>query len=113
MGRFVVDHEFYCTQCGQKGLPICREGRSREKGHLKILYCLNCGVEVNHVECVPGSKYDRETFLKEFNDGNFGEDGLRKIPLSKWIETQNISETEEEELSVDEWLSIFQCGEHV
>ena len=112
MAKTVVDHEFYCTKCGQKGLPVCRNGRMRERGHLKKIFCINCGIEVNHVECVPGSKYDKEIFLKEYSDGNFDDDGLRKIPLSQWIEMQNNEEPEEEEdLSVDEWLDFFQKSE--
>ena len=32
--------DFYCTECGRKGIPIIRiAGKEREAGHLKKLYC--------------------------------------------------------------------------
>lgn len=40
-----------CTNCGQEGIPIPRPlSRSREKNHLKKLYCLNCREYHNHME---------------------------------------------------------------
>ena len=71
--------DFYCTRCGQKSIPIWRKaGRSREPGHLKKLWCLNCQDEVNHVEVRPFGKYNYEDFLIEYNYGNFKEDGTRE-----------------------------------
>jgi hypothetical protein len=82
--RFIIDHEFYCTKCGTKGLPIVRrKGAEREPGHLKKLFCLTCQMETNHVECIPNSKYTHEDFIREFEANNFTEDGLRKIPYSQ------------------------------
>lgn len=107
--KMVTDHDFYCTQCGQKGLPVCRNGRTRESGHLKKLFCLNCGCETNHAECISGTKYDREIFEQEFSDGNFNSGGLRNLPLSDWKTKQNIEEAEEEDdLTIDEWMAFFQ-----
>ena len=53
MGKFykTVMSEFYCTQCGKKGIPVYRKkGQERKAGHLKKLYCLYCNMETNHVE---------------------------------------------------------------
>lgn len=72
--------DFYCTKCGHKGIPIARnKGQQREPGHLKTLYCLFCGEEVNHVEVKPFGKYTYEDFLEEFTLGRFV-DGKR-IPI--------------------------------
>ena len=74
-----VMSEFYCTQCGTKGLPIWRRaGKEREAGHLKKLYCLKCQKETNHVECKENTHYQYEDFKLEYEYGNFSEEGLRK-----------------------------------
>ena len=73
--------DFYCTQCGSKGLPVVRTGRkTREPGHLKKLFCLQCGVQTNHVEVRPFGQYDYEDFQIEFIHGNFNKEGQRKDP---------------------------------
>ena len=87
MGRSIKienDHDFYCTRCGKKGIPVCREGNMRKAGHLKILYCLNCKCEINHAECIEGSGYNKELFFAEWKSGNFDSEGKRKKPLIKW-----------------------------
>ena len=82
--KYNIDHVFYCTQCGKKGIPIARKtGKYKEPGHLKKLYCLTCKMEINHVECVEFSCYDSEMFGKEFQAGNFKKDGSRVVPLSQ------------------------------
>lgn len=84
-GRVNIEHEFYCTQCGRKGIPIARKkSKCKQPGHLKKLYCLNCKIEINHVECIEFSSYDREMFKREFATGNFKEDGSRVLPISQW-----------------------------
>lgn len=76
--RNIQEHDFYCVNCGRKGIPIMRrEGGLREAGHLKKLYCLYCQKEINHVECIPFSKYTYEDFKFEFENGNFDEEGNR------------------------------------
>lgn len=83
--KLIVDNEFYCVKCGGKGVPIVRKkGAEREAGHLKRLYCLNCRMEVNHVECRPWSGYTYEDFLLEFNNHNFDKDGNRILTLSEF-----------------------------
>ena len=72
------DSNFYCTKCGNKGIPIARKkGAEREAGHLKKLFCLHCNQERNHVECKPFSHYDYEDFKLEMSYGNFDENGLK------------------------------------
>lgn len=74
----MITNDFYCTKCGQKGIPIIRrKGAEREAGHLKKLWCLNCNKEVNHVECKENSKYDYKDFIIEFEYGNFDTEGNR------------------------------------
>lgn len=71
MSSFSVS-EFYCVQCGNKGIPVVRKsGQYREGGHLKNLYCLNCGTETNHCEIRPFGKYSYDDFQKEFQLGRF------------------------------------------
>ena len=73
-----VESEFYCTTCGNRGIPVQRRiGAEREAGHLKNLFCLKCGKECNHVECKPYTKYTYEDFMLEFTNGNFDENGKR------------------------------------
>lgn len=80
MGRQLVLSEFYCTKCGNKGIPIMRKkGAEREAGHLKKIFCLKCQQEWNHAECKPYSHYDHADFLTEFELHNFDENGNRKI----------------------------------
>ena len=77
--KFITDNEFYCVKCGRKGLPVIRQrGKEREAGHLKKLFCLNCKIETNHVECQPNTKYTKADFQVEFEYGNFDENGNRK-----------------------------------
>lgn len=73
-----VESHFYCTQCGQEGIPIRRvRGQERKAGHLKILYCIHCGKTINHVEVKENSNYTYMDFKKEFESGVFNEEGLR------------------------------------
>ena len=78
--------EFYCTQCGQKGIMIPRKANAqREPGHLKNMYCIHCRKENNFVEIRPfGQEYLYEDFLLEFKNGNFNEDGTRKEPYRQF-----------------------------
>ena len=84
MGKFITDNLYYCTQCGLRGMPIVRmKGKEREAGHLKKLWCLNCQKETNHVECRPFSNYGYQDFMFEFENGNFDENGLRKMTIGE------------------------------
>lgn len=84
--KIITDHEFYCCICGERGIPIPRrKGAEREPGHLKKLFCLNCGTERNFCEINPQArKYTYDDFLLEFNYGNFDKDGNRKMSFNKF-----------------------------
>lgn len=80
--------DFYCTQCGKKGIPIQRRiGQQKEAGHLKKLYCPWCKIQTNHVEIRPFGSYKKENFYEEFELGRFV-DGNR-IPLDELIKCTN------------------------
>ena len=115
------NHDFYCTRCGKKGIPISRKlNHIRENGHLKKLFCIYCQGEVNHAEVVSGGRYNETVFLDEFNYGNFDREGNRIIPLNEWKALfygfeEHISEEVNEDISleedeVEEWLKFFQSG---
>jgi hypothetical protein len=76
--------DFYCTYCGNKGIPILRTNKAREPGHLKKMFCLYCQKENNMVEIKQNGKYTLEDFLLEFQNGNF-ENGERKLPYKQFI----------------------------
>lgn len=80
--------DFYCTCCGSKTIPLYRkEGRYREAGHLKKLYCYKCKREVNCVEVRPFGDYRYNDFILEYTYGNFDDEGNRKIPYKEFIGT--------------------------
>lgn len=77
-------HDFYCTKCGGKGIPIARnKGYKRESGHLKKLFCIYCGEERNFCETVPGTRYEFKDFLVEYSNNNFDECGNRKMTYNQ------------------------------
>lgn len=68
----MIFSDFYCTECGQKGINLPRnKGCQRANGHLKKLFCLHCQKETNHVEIRPQSSYDYENFYEEFSLGRY------------------------------------------
>ena len=81
-----VISDFYCTCCGERGIPIARTGKMREPGHLKKLYCLKCNKQTNFVEIRPASNYTYDDFLMELHHGNFTEDGKRRVASYKQFE---------------------------
>lgn len=79
--------DFYCTICGNKGIPIIRQpSKAREPGHLKKLYCLYCNKETNMAEIKPNGKYTLDDFWIEFNYHNFDENGNRKESYKKFVQ---------------------------
>lgn len=110
-GGVIVKHHFYCTSCGNKGIPASRVDSSmRETGHLKKLYCLHCGKEINHAECIECSKYDPAMFRLEFEAGNFDSEGNRVIPLKQWMEEPSTVENSTDDLTTEEWMRLFNSG---
>ena len=82
--------DFYCTECGKKGIPITRKkGNNKEPGHLKKLFCLTCKKEVNHVEIRPYGNYLYANFLEEFELGRFYEG--KRIPVANLASCSNVS----------------------
>lgn len=76
---------FYCTECGNQGIPLARTAwKKREAGHLKILYCCYCKKETNFVEVKPNSSYTKEDFKIEFDEGNFV-NGNRKLTYKQCL----------------------------
>ena len=65
--KTVVKNDFYCVECGNRGIPAARTTRhQREAGHLKRMYCLHCKKETNHAEIRPFGNYRYEDFQEEF-----------------------------------------------
>ena len=65
---------FYCTKCGQAGIPLPRKrGSARGSAHLKKLYCCHCKEQVNMVEIKPFGQYTYENFKQDFKEGKFNE----------------------------------------
>lgn len=109
--RSTIVHGFYCTQCGGRGIPVHRKyGQFREVGHLKKLYCLACGKETNHAECISASKYDSSMFFEEYESGNFDSEGNRILSLSEWKqkkqEPESIVDIDQED-DLSEWYELF------
>ena len=101
----VLDHKFYCCRCGNCGIPIVRrKGKEREAGHLKKIWCMNCGMETNHAECCPGTKYTYDEFLLEFQYNNFDEQQNRIQPFGIFKDSlikQGVDIYGEEEVDCD------------
>lgn len=86
MATDVFISDFYCTQCGNKIIPLPRKvSKQHEPGHLKNLYCFHCKKEVNAVEIRPFGKYTVEEFKIEYKMGNFNENGKRKEPYKQCL----------------------------
>ena len=69
MGKSSVEqHQFYCINCGQAGIPLMRrKNRQRERFHRKVLYCYHCQQDVNHIECK--NEADIYIFTENFRNG--------------------------------------------
>ena len=80
--REIQISDFYCTKCGNKSIPIARkEGRYKEAGHLKKLWCYHCKEEINHAEVRPFGGYNYEDFVEDFICGRFVNG--KKIPIAQ------------------------------
>lgn len=63
-------HDFYCTNCGMKGIPIARKASNKkEKFHRKALWCIYCQQIVNHIECRNGIEV--KEFKQKYLEGDF------------------------------------------
>lgn len=69
---------FYCLNCGMENMHIYRNnGRLKERGHRKKLYCPWCKTEGNHIEC--RNELEEQDFLKAFKKGLFAEEAQNSI----------------------------------
>ena len=84
--RNIKMSDFYCTICGNKGIPIFRTvGQEREPGHLKKLFCLYCQKETNMAEIRSIGKYSLNDFWIEYEYGNFTKEGERIEPWKIFV----------------------------
>lgn len=75
-------HDFYCISCGNKALNIMRSnGRMREKGHLKKLYCYNCKSVCNCYEI--RDEKELKKFKNKFENGDFKEMAEQSLEFCK------------------------------
>ena len=75
-------HQFYCLNCGKKGVPLSRnKGNIKGKNHRKKLYCPFCRKVVNHIEC--RDQYEVDKFLYNFNRGLYKKEALESIEYIK------------------------------
>jgi hypothetical protein len=71
-------HDFYCVNCGNKGLPLSRKkGFQHGKFHLKKLYCFHCKQELNHIECK--NPVEVEEFRKNFEKGVYKDEAEKSL----------------------------------
>ena len=71
-------HDFYCVNCGHKGLPCLRNnGRLHGEFHRKKLWCCHCRVEINHIEV--RNQEEKETFMEAFNNGEYQEEAAESL----------------------------------
>jgi len=77
-----MSSEFWCVNCGQRGIPIMRERSCRrEKGHRKALYCIRCKMVLNHVET--RNEDEARRFREDFAAGKFTEEAKQTIAYAK------------------------------
>lgn len=75
-------HDFYCINCGNKGIPLTRQGNKKKgEGHRKNMYCYHCKHTVNHVEC--RSMDEVKQFQFQFANGDFKEEAERELAYEK------------------------------
>lgn len=76
--RTWITNDFYCINCGAKGIPIPRAGNKLKlKGHRKKMYCPNCRHDTNHVEC--RNMYEVNEFLENFKNGVYIEEAKETL----------------------------------
>ena len=71
---------FICLKCGKMGIPIHRK-RSREKGHVKDLFCVHCNEVTHQMELREDSgdmhefKQDPQLYIETYTKGKIREKG--------------------------------------
>lgn len=75
-------HDFYCINCGNKGIPLTRiSAKKKGKGHRKNMYCYHCKHTVNHIEC--SNEEEVAQFKKDFANGIYKEEAERELTYEK------------------------------
>lgn len=71
-------NDFYCINCGEKGIPLTRQ-QSKDKGafHRKLMYCWHCKHTVNHIEC--RNELEKQEFLTNFLNGTYKEEANAEL----------------------------------
>ena len=81
-GNASTINDFYCLNCGKKGIPLPRPvSLLRSNGHRKKMYCPFCKIEVNHIEC--SSYEEKMQFIEDFNAGKYKEEAINSINFVK------------------------------
>ena len=71
-------HDFYCINCGRKGIPIARKvGQLHGEFHRKKLYCIFCKTEVNHIEV--RNQEEKEIFMEAYKNGEYKEEAKESV----------------------------------
>ncbi len=71
--RAFESHDFYCINCGKKGIPISRKsGHQHGAFHRKAMYCPYCKHTINHIEC--RNQEEKEQFINDFLAGKYKEE---------------------------------------
>lgn len=70
--------DFYCINCGNKGIPLARAGNKKKGyGHRKNMYCVKCKHTVNHIEC--RNQDEVAQFLMDFQNGVYVEEAKEEL----------------------------------
>lgn len=89
MGYPTEQHDFYCINCGKKGMPLARKlGKQKGKWHRKKLFCLNCKMDINHIECRNQAEVDQ--FKQWFAEGKFIEEAKESINFIQGVQKNEI-----------------------
>lgn len=75
-------HDFYCLQCGQRGIPLRRKsGFQHGKFHRKKLYCPHCKCEINHIEIT--NTIEKEEFEQNFQQGVYVDEATQSCNMCR------------------------------
>ena len=72
----MVYNDFYCINCGHKGIPLPRK-KTKEYFHRKKMYCPWCGKIVNHIEC--HNNGEAVIFLENYQLGLYQEEARESL----------------------------------
>lgn len=81
-----IEHEFYCINCGNKGLPIQRKVENqKEKFHRKRLYCIHCKQVYNMIEC--RNEEEVLEFKENFAKGEYADEAKEFVDINRdsWV----------------------------